>query len=440
MKIKLPFTFIFFIAIQVGFSQDFDREKLDNYFDVLEKNNKFMGSVAVAKNGELIYTKTVGLADVENNIKANQHTKYRIGSISKSFTAVLVLKAVEEEKVKLDQSIFKWFPKIKKSKKITIKQLLTHRSGIHNFTENKSYSLWNTQSKTEKEMIAIIVNGGTDFKPGSKAQYSNSNFVLLSFILEKIYRKSYTELIQEYIAEPIGLSNTYVFGKINTSLNESKSYFFSEKWNVANETDSSIPLGAGALTSTPTDLVLFLDALFNGKLINRESLELMKTMRDGYGIGFFQIPFYSSLGYGHTGGIDGFNSIYSYFEEEDLSYALVSNGTNFSTNDVSIAVLSAVFEKEFDVPEFSTFNLNSEDLDKYLGVYSSKDIPIKITFTKDGNTLIGQGTGQPALVLEASEQNIFKFYQAGIMFEFFPKKKTLVLFQNGKKFNFTKNQ
>ena len=118
MKIKLPFTFVFFIAIQVGFSQDFDREKLDNYFDVLEKNNKFMGSVAVAKNGELIYTKTVGLADVENNIKANQHTKYRIGSISKSFTAVLVLKAVEEEKVKLDQSIYKWFPKIKKSKNI----------------------------------------------------------------------------------------------------------------------------------------------------------------------------------------------------------------------------------------------------------------------------------------------------------------------------------
>ena len=170
-----------------------------------------MGSVAVAKNGELIYTKTVGLADVENNIKANQHTKYRIGSISKSFTAVLVLKAVEEEKVKLDQSIYKWFPKIKKSKKITIKQLLTHRSGIHNFTENESYSLWNTQSK--QKMIAIIVNGGTDFKPGSKAQYSNSNFVLLSFILEKIYRKSYTELIQEYIAEPIGLSNTYVLEK-----------------------------------------------------------------------------------------------------------------------------------------------------------------------------------------------------------------------------------
>ena len=79
-------------------------------------------------------------------------------------------------------------------------------------------------------------------------------------------------------------------------------------------------------------------------------------------------------------------------------------------------------------------------MDKYLGVYSSKDIPIKITFTKDGNNLIGQGTGQPALVLEASEKNIFKFYQAGIMFEFFPKKQTLVLFQNGKKFNFTKNQ
>ena len=220
------FVVALLILTQAVFSQNIDTLKLNRYFDLLEQHNKFMGSVAVAKNGELIYTKTVGLADVENNIKATQHTKYRIGSISKSFTAVLVLKAVEEEKINLDQPIYKWFPKIKKSKKITIKQLLTHRSGIHNFTENESYTLWNTQSKTEKEMIAVIVKGGTDFKPGSKAQYSNSNFVLLSFILEKIYRKSYTELIQEYIAEPIGLSNTYVFGKINTSLNESKSYFF----------------------------------------------------------------------------------------------------------------------------------------------------------------------------------------------------------------------
>ncbi|NLD95426.1 MAG: beta-lactamase family protein [Fibrobacter sp.] len=439
MKKTILLIALLLTLCQTGFPQTtIDKTKLDNYFNTLEENNKFMGSIAVSKNGVIIYTKSIGLADIENNIKAIENSKYRIGSISKSFTAVLVLKAVEEKKLDLDQAIVKWFPTIKNAKKITIKHLLSHRSGIHNFTNNKDYLTWNTQPKTEKEMVDIIAKGGSDFKPDSKAEYSNSNFVLLTYILDKTFSKSYSDLLQEYIVKPLGLTNTYIFGKINSANNECKSYKFTDSWKVESETDFTIPLGAGGIISTPVDLTKFADALFEGKLLKSESLELMKTFKDGYGMGLFPIPFYTSKGYGHNGGIDGFSSVYVHFEDEKISYALTSNGTNINNNDISIAVLSAVYGKPYDIPSFKTFNVISEDLDKYLGVYSSNQIPLKITITKRENTLIAQGTGQPSFPLDATDKDKFKYDQAGAKFEFNPSDKTMVLFQGGGQFVFTK--
>jgi CubicO group peptidase (beta-lactamase class C family) len=438
MKKTILTTVLLLTLGQIGFSQNLDKTKLDNYFNTLEQNNKFMGSVAVSKNGEIIYTKSIGLADVENNVKSTENSKYRIGSISKSFTTVLILKAVEQKKFDLNLTIDKWFPTIKNAKKITVKHLLSHRSGIHNFTDDKDYLTWNTQPKTEKEMIEIIKKGGSDFNPDSKAEYSNSNFVLLTYILEKTYTKSYSDLLQELIVKPTGLTNTYVFGKINPNNNECKSYSFAGSWKIETETDFTIPLGAGAINSTPIDLTKFADALFSGKLLTNESLEIMKTIKDGYGIGLFQIPFYKSIGYGHTGGIDGFSSIYSYFADDKISYALIANGTNINNNDISIAVLSAVYNKPYEIPVFTTFSLTSENLDKYLGVYASKQIPMKITITKEGNTLIAQGTGQPPFPLEATDKDKFKFDQAGAKFEFNPNEKTMILFQGGGQITFTK--
>ncbi|MFA6401781.1 MAG: serine hydrolase domain-containing protein [Salinivirgaceae bacterium] len=437
MKKTILTTLLIGTLSQIGFAQNFDKTKLDNYFNALEANNKFMGSVAVSKDGAVVYSKSIGFSDVENSVKADKNSKYRIGSISKTFTSVLILKAVEEKKLDLNQTIDKYFPTIKNTKKITIKNLLYHRSGIHNFTDDKDYLTWNTQPKTEKEMVEIITKAGSDFEPDSKAEYSNSNFVLLSYILEKTFNKLYADLLQEYIIKPVGLQNTYFGGKIVSSKNECKSYSFSGGWKLEPETDISIPLGAGGIISTPSDLTIFSNALFGGKLLKPESLEIMKTIIDNYGIGLFQIPFYDKVSYGHTGGIDGFSSVFSYFTDGNISYALTSNGTSYNNNNISIAVLSAVFDKPYDIPEFSTYEVSSEVLDKYLGVYSSKEIALKITVTKDNNTIVAQGTGQTALPLEATAKDIFKFDQAGAVFEFNPTDKTMILKQGGGQIKFT---
>lgn len=437
--IKTILTAVLFLALgQIGFSQDFDKIKLDNYFNALEQNNKFMGSVAVSKNGEIIYTKSIGFADVENKVAATEKTKYRIGSITKSFTAVLTLKAVEGRKIDLNQTIDKWFPSITNAKEITVAHLLSHRSGIHNFTNDKDYLVWNTQPMTETKLIEIIKEGGSVFKPDSKAEYSNSNYVLLSYILEKVFAKSYSDLLQEFIVKPIGLANTYVFGKIDPSNNECKSYNYTGTWKLETETDYTIPLGAGAITSTPSDLTKFADALFGGKLLNAESLKLMKTVKDNYGMGLFQFPFYTNVGYGHTGGIDGFSSVYIHFTDDKISYVLISNGTNINNNDITLAVLSAVYDKPYEIPVFTSYNITSEELDKYLGVYATQQIPFKITITKDGNALVAQGTGQPAFALEATGKDKFEFNLAGAKFEFNPIEKTMILFQGGGQISFTK--
>lgn len=427
------------ILCQIVLSQNVDKGKLDDYFDALESNNKFMGSIAVSRNGEIIYSKTLGFSDFEKKLKANETTRYAIGSISKSFTAVLVLKGVEEKRIDLNQTINKYFPTIQNSNKITIEDLLYHRSGIHNFTDDKDYLTWNTQPKTEKEMVTIIANKGSDFAPNSKSKYSNSNYILLSYILEKSYKKNYGRLLKEYITDPIGLKNTYFGETVNNTNKKCNSYRYLETWKLVPETDISVPMGAGGIVSTPIDLVKFSNALFGGQLLNSESLKKMMTIKENFGMGLFKIPFYNKVGYGHTGGIDGFTSVFSHFSDGDISYALISNGTNYNNNDISISVLSAIYNKPYDIPTFSTIEVKPEDLDKYLGIYSSAQLPMKITVTKNNNTLIAQATGQSSFSLEATEKDKFKFDQAGIVMEFNPSEKTMILEQGGGQFLFTKD-
>lgn len=427
------------ILWQIALSQNFDESKLDDYFDALESNNIFMGSIAVSQNGEIIYSRSLGYSDFENKLKANNNTRYGIGSISKTFTTVLVLKGVEEKKIDLNQTIDKYFPTIENSNNITISDLLYHRSGIHDFTEDMDYLTWYTQPKTEQEMVAIIANRGSDFEPDSKSKYSNPNFILLSYILEKSYQKSYGELLEEYITAPIGLKNTSFGETVNNPNKKSNSYKFLETWNLVPETDSSIPMGAGGIVSTPSDLIKFSNALFSGHLLDSVSLNKMMTMKDNFGMGLFQFPFNHTVGYGHTGGIDGFTSIFSHFSDGNISYALMSNGTSYNNNDISISVLSAVYDKPYDIPVFSTIELQSEDLDQYLGIYSSAQLPMKITITKNNNTLIAQATGQSSFPLEATEKDKFIFKLAGIVLEFNPSERTMMLKQGGGQFLFTRD-
>lgn len=438
MKTTWWAVLVLMVLGMTAFSQEFDKGKLDRYFDALADHDKFMGSVAVSRNGELVYTRSVGFTDVGKGFPADEHSLYRIGSISKTFTSVMVMKAVEKGKISLDQTIGKYFPMVPNAEKITVGQLLQHRSGIHSFTDNPDYLTWCTQPKTREELLAIIAGGKSEFEPGSKAAYSNSNYVLLSILLEKIYRKPYGRLLKKQITKPLGLKYTALGGKIDPEKNQSLSYKYDHGWKSEPETDISVPLGAGGIVSTPSDLVKFSDALFGGKVVSAKSLAQMMDFRDQFGLGLIRLPFYDRMAPGHTGGIDGFASVFCHFPGDKISYAMTSNGSNTNTNNISIAVLSAVFGKPYEIPDFKVIEVSPETLDQYAGVYSSEQLPVKITITRESTRLIAQGTGQPSFPLEATAQDQFKFEQAGIVMIFQPTEKKMILKQGGGTFTFTR--
>ncbi|HSF52668.1 MAG TPA: serine hydrolase domain-containing protein [Algoriphagus sp.] len=439
MKAKLTLLLFFFaVSLNSGFAQFRNFSKLDQFLDSLEAHEKFMGTILLATDGKVDYQRALGYSDLETGKKNTPETRLRIGSISKMFTTVLVLKTVEEGKLSLDQKLADFYPQIQNSDKITISQLLQHRSGIHNFTNNEDYLSYNTKPISEPDLVGIIVKGGSDFEPDSKADYSNSNFVLLTFILEKVNQTPFAQQLEEQIAKPLKLENTYVFSSTDLSKNESYSYNFNGKWVEETETDPSIPLGAGAISSTVSDLNIFIHSLFEGKLISEESLKLMMEIREGFGRGMFSFPYFERKSYGHTGGIDGFRSFLGYFPEEKVTITVLSNGLNYNNNDILLALLDTYFGKEISIPSFGTVVLSSEELDAYVGDYASEQIPLKLTFVKDGAKLIAKPSGQPETVLEATAVHTFEFKPVNAVFVFDPEKGEVILKQGGQSFTFKK--
>jgi len=298
-----------------------------------------------------------------------------------------------------------------------------------------------TQPKTQDEMLSIIAKDKVDFQPNEKASYSNSNFVLLGYILEKITKQPYSKNLNDRITSRIGLTNTSYGGKTDRSKNESFSYQFENTWKQLPETDMSIPGGAGSIVSTPTDLIQFIEALFSYRFISNNSLMQMKTITDGFGMGMFQIPFDTKKAYGHNGGIDGFASNLTYFPEDSLAIAYCTNGQAYPMNDILIGVLSIYFDRAYSIPTFQSrfISISPDELNKYAGIYSSTQMPLKITITRNNETLIAQATGQPSFPLDAVEKDTFKFDPAGVILEFNTEKNEMTLKQGGGVFLFKKD-
>lgn len=437
MTKKILATILFSLTFGTIHSQKLEAAKLDSLFKALEQKDLFMGSIAVSKNGNIIYSNSIGKADIAANKNSSLKTKYRIGSATKMFTSALVLKAIENKKITLNQTIDIFFPAIENSQKITIENLLKHRSGIADFLNADDFANGYTQAKSEEEMIGIISKLKSDFSPNSKAVYSNSNYYLLSIILEKIYAKSYQELLTEQITKPLQLRNTYFGGKINLKNDECYSYHFSDKWEKEAEGDTSVPLGAGGIVSNPQDLIVFIENLFKGEIITLESLKEMTQIQDKFGMGIFELPFYNKKGFVHRGRIDEFRTVLCYFPTEKLAIAITSNGMVYEPKKIIKAVLSNYFDKPFKIT-FNNIALKTEELDEYLGEYSSPYYPLKIIITKNNSTLLIQLDDQEQVVIDPIEKNKFESIWEGIQLQFMSNQNQFIYEEGGKKFTFSK--
>ena len=454
MKKLLLFVFTF---SSFTFAQD-KFTRMDSLLNYLNENNKFMGSLTIREGENVVFSKAYGFADVEKNIKADRFTRYKIGSISKTFTAVMVMQLIEEKKLTLQIKLNRFYPKMPNAEKISIYDLLHHRTGIVDFVNQDSTFHKVLDKKHSKEdILKVITSYEPLFEPGSKYQYSNSNFFILGCIIEKLTKKSYAENLQNRIVKKAELgtyeNKTEMTGKgavtnkvfvpttyykeeaTNTANKESYSYYFDgTNWVKSLENHNSIPFASGGITSTTADLTKFIYALFNGKLVNQASLDQMKEIKEGYGKALIQFPFGERRFYGHGGKIEEFSCMLGYYPNEKLSFSLISNGNNFEQNDIIIGILSIYYKMPFPFPKF--MKMDKAELAKFTGTYASKDIPLKITVSEKNGELSAQATGQGAFPLTFKEETTFVFAAAGIEMVFGDK--SFVLIQGGMKFNFTK--
>jgi D-alanyl-D-alanine carboxypeptidase len=442
MMCKLPLVLLSLLVLLFGCkkTQHFNKDKLDSLFDALNSHDQNMGSIAISDNGTVVYQKVIGYSQINGDMKtpANIKTKYRIGSITKMFTAVMVFQLIEEGKLTLNTALAKYYPQLPNASKITIREMLSHRSGLYNFTKDSLYIKYKGKPKTEKEMLDIFEKQKPEFEPDLNFDYSNTNFVLLGYIIEKITGKSYAEELKKRITAKIGLRDTYYGTDANPLKNEAYSYNYISKWCQMPETNLTIPGGAGAIVSTPTDLVKFIDALFADKLISHENLENMKTIKDYYGMAMFIFPFYDENGYGHYGGMDGFLSTLFYFPKDKLSIAYVSNGVRYATNDILTGSLSIYYNKPFIVPKFKSITLTSTDLNKYLGNYTSDQLPWKVVITKNGVTLMAQISDQGTYALDAQGSDNFGLNLLGVTLQFNTANHSFTVTQGGKTYTYFK--
>jgi D-alanyl-D-alanine carboxypeptidase len=451
MNIKLLFGTIVMLALfTTAGAQELDKAKLDQFFDRLAEKNKAMGSLSIVKDGKVLYSRAIGYGEISGAEKKplTAANRFRIGSITKTFTATMILQLVEEGKLKLTDNLDKFLPQVPNANKITIRQILSHRSGIPNaFREQNAQENVKTNPMTKEEHLALIVKATPDFEPDTKSQYSNSGYFVLGLIIEKITGKSYEAVLQEKIAKKIGLNDTYIAtGSIDVNKNESLTYFIlpGSDWKQVPETHPSLLFSAGAIVSTPNDLAKFIQALFDGKLVSHESLDKMKAMRDGEGFGMVTFPFAGKTFYGHTGGADNYGAWVQYLPEEKLAIAYTTNAKVYPVKDILNGIVDIYYNKPFQIPTFESIAVSQELLDKYVGVYSTSAAPVKWTITRKDGTLYGQPPGAGnAVPLEATAQDKFKIDNGtpiGIVFEFDAAKNQMTIKRGEAERVFTKEK
>lgn len=426
MKIKLLSGAILLLTMfGSACAQAPDKAKLDQLFDRLLEKNKGMGSIAIAKDGKVLYTRSFGYSQITEASKTplTDQTKYRISSITKMYTAVMIFQLIEEGKLKPGDKLDKFFPQIPNAAKITIAQILSHRSGIPNVNPDGT----GMQPRTQEERVAEIAKLQPDFEPGSKHLYSNSGYVLLGYIVEKAGGQPYQEALKERIVSKLGLQNTYMgTGNTNANKNESLSYRYIGEWKEAKEPDFSIVAGAGAILSTPADMVKFIQGLFDLKLISQNSLTQMKTMTDDEGMGMEPFTFAGKSLYGHTGGSSTSGAWLAYCPEEKLAMAYTTNAKIYPVKDIVSGVFDIYWNRPYEIPSFDVLKINPELLDQYTGIYTAVSAPVKwIVTRKDSTLFIQQGGGSP-IPLEANAENKFTI-TTGVTLEFDATKKQMTI-------------
>jgi CubicO group peptidase (beta-lactamase class C family) len=416
-----------FVCLTAAATPAPDTAKLDRIFDTLEAHQRLRGSVAITRDGTVVYSRAFGLRDTRSPM--DTATMMRVGSITKVFTAAMIYQLIDEKKLTLATPLARFFPDIPNAGAITIAHLLAHTSGIPNYPRGEDVS-WVGQPQTRQQMSARFAAMKPDFAPGTKVSYSNANYALLGYILESVTRSTYDAQLQKRIARRIGLRRTRFGPSSRPRPNEAHSYTYDDgKWTEHGEEDLTVSAGAGAIVSTPSDLTRFVTALFGGRLISGDSIremiapfspELEGVERKGVVVSTLHRGLEKTI-YSHLGGIDAFSSNLVYFPDDRVAIAITLNGQNYPMGKLFWLLTDSYYGRPITPPNFEAVTLPSETLARYTGVYRFKEIGMDIVITRDGAQLRAQATGQEAFPIEAVGETLFSDAASGILIEFRPR-------------------
>ena len=431
-----------FTAQSQATDQEAVKARLDQIASSYAPGNAFMGSVLVVEGDHVLLDKGYGMADLEWSIPNTPDAKFRLGSLTKQFTATLVLLLQQDGKLKITDPVITYLPDMPKAwEKITIANLLGHTSGIPSFTEAKEFAVWSMSPHSTAEELALFRDKPLEFDPGSKFHYSNSNYEVLGAVIEKVSGKKYGELLRERIFDPLGMKDTgldtdelilpqraqgYMPGKVGLVLARSESM--------------TVPWAAGSIYSTTGDLLNWERGLFGGKVLSADSLNAMTTPgRGDYGLGVMVAKKDGLNVVEHGGGIEGFNTNLIYVPDRRIAVIVLSNVNGSTPPVIGNQLLDVVLGKPVTLAsERKALPISKDELTKFVGVFELAPM-FSLTFAVSEAGLTAQGTGQPALPLmyEGAKDGHPRFFskQVNAEIEFIPDAggtiPSLVLHQGG---------
>ena len=407
--------------VHFGYAQEVGN-KVDTLINAYAKLYQFNGSVLVAKNGTILLNKGYGYRNAADKILNTEQTIFQLGSITKQFTSAVILKLQEEKKLNVSDKLSKYFPDYLKGDSITIEQLLTHTSGIYNYTNDEKFMANEiTKPANREKIMAMFKDKPLDFSPGTKWSYSNSGYSLLGYIIEAVTKQPYEQAVRKYIFTPLKMTHSG-FDFTHLKCNEKAIGYFklnNKETLGAPIVDSSVSFSAGAIYSTTSDLYLWHKALENNFVLSKVQQEKGYTpVKNNYGYGWFIDSLDGKRRVGHGGGIHGFVTNIARVPSDDVCIVLLSNASDGTLQAITNSIFAIVYHKEYTLPKEKTIiKVPETTLKQYEGEYEIKPELHVVMSVKEGE-LVAAPTGQPANIIYAEKEDLFFMKSPDIQIEF----------------------
>ncbi|HEY0678934.1 MAG TPA: serine hydrolase [Chitinophagaceae bacterium] len=414
-------------------------DKLDEYLSANARLGKFNGVAFVARRDTIILHKGYGWRNAEKRIAHDVKSVFQIGSVTKQFTSAAILRLQEQGKLSVKDTIGKYFPGFPNGGIITIEHLLTHTSGIYNYTnDNQFMSTRADKPITMEKMLELFRDKPLDFAPGFKWSYSNSGYILLGYIISKVSGKSYEQYVRDLIFTPLRMENSGFDFKSLTHPAKSVGYFVLNGDTLrAPIVDSSVSYAAGAIYSTASDLYKWHKSLYTDKVIKQASLEKAFTpFKSNYGYGWIIVNLDGKKLITHGGGIFGFTADILRVPSDDICIILLVNKPE-NINTITLGLYDIMNNKPVVMPkERPQVKLAEDVLKKYTGEYELTPA-FKIVVTLENGKLKGQATGQSKFELFPEREDFFFLKVVDAQLEFIKGSdgsiQSLILHQGGMK-------